>query len=278
MSVQKQSSETAQATLFLRALSCYEPDERIKGRDNFARLFLPDERRTKIGNENYRRAAFQKIKMGTYNYVIARTAWFDRVFTEALENETPQIVILGAGYDARAYRYKDINRSTIIFEVDALYTQEEKKNILRMNNIDTNDVRFVTADFETDDLTEILSGNGFDETKRSLFLWEGVTLYLTREAVSNTLTSVASVSEAGSMLALDYLNFDTADGKYVKRDEIIQFGMNKAEMAEFAGKYGFTAVENLDPYEIEGKFLLRSNGEPFGDTNRTMNFIKLRRD
>ena len=67
-------------------------------------------------------------------YFLARTAYFDHVFKSACEENIPQIVFLGAGYDTRACRYKDIIKSTRIFELDILPTQQHKKEILHKNN------------------------------------------------------------------------------------------------------------------------------------------------
>ena len=275
MGIQKQSSETARATLFLRALSCYEPDERIRGRDYLAKLFLPAERRTRLDHEAYRRVARERVKTGTYYYVIARTSYFDQIFLDGLKNAIPQIVILGAGYDSRAYRYENSLGDTKILEIDASYTQKDKIALLRQNHIGFHHVRFVPIDFEQDGLAETLLQNGFDGQKRSLFLWEGVTLYLTRDAMRRTLGSIASISADQSLLAFDYLNFDPGDRQIVKKDEVIQVGMNGDEMAALAGEYGFSAEENLNPYEIERKYLTGINGEIIGETNRSMNFIKL---
>jgi len=275
MSIQKQSSETALGTLFLRALSCYEPDERIRGQDHLAKLFLPAERKIKLDYEAYRSVALRRVKAGVYYYVIARTAYFDQIFLDGLKNAVPQILILGAGYDSRAYRYENLFGDTKIFEIDASYTQKDKIALLRQNHIDFHHVRFVPIDFEKDDLAKTLLQNGFEEQKRSLFLWEGVTLYLTREAMRRTLGSIASVAKDQSVLAFDYLNFDPGENQIIKKDEVIQVGMNEDEMAALAGEYGFSAEENLNPHEIEKKYLTGLNGEIIGETNQAMNFIKL---
>lgn len=55
---------------------------------------------------------------GSYEYFIARTAFFDAAVRRALDENVPQIVLLGAGYDSRAYRFADRIRDTRIFELD----------------------------------------------------------------------------------------------------------------------------------------------------------------
>jgi len=276
MSIQKQTSETASGTLFLRALACYEPDERIRGEDCLAKLFLPEERRAALESETGRAKAMEKIDRRMYHYIIARTKYFDRLLEDGLKNKIPQVVILGAGYDSRAYRYRNLIGGAGVFEVDAPYTQGTKVGVLSRNDIGYDHVRFVPVDFEKDDLAEALLKSGFDGNRPALFLWEGVTLYLTQDAIISTLAHIASVSGGGCVLAFDYLNFQP-DSKIRKRDELIQYGMEKDEMAAAVCRCGFSVVENLDPVEIEKKFLARGDGQLFGETKRTMNFIKAKR-
>ena len=161
-----------------------------------------------------------------------------------------------------------------VFEVDAPHTQKEKIGVLRDNNIDTRHVRFVPVDLETDDLAEALVNSGFDKERRSLFLWEGVTLYLTPEAVMSTLSRIASVSCSGSVLAFDYLNSEPI-GTTVKKDEVVLYGMKKESMAEEVGRYGFTVTENFDPFERGGDLSLPDSWQIPENTGRVMNFIKL---
>jgi len=63
--------------------------------------------------------------------MIARTAWFDGLFLDALNNKIPQIVLLGAGYDSRGFRYAKYNSSTKVIELDTATTQNRKKKFSR---------------------------------------------------------------------------------------------------------------------------------------------------
>jgi len=130
----------------------------------------------------------------------ARQTFFDAVVDRYLAN-TPQFVILGAGFDTRAYRLpKDARVRS--FEVDAPKTQGAKRELLSKAGIDTRGVTFVSADFETEDWLTRLVEAGFDTGKPCLFLWEGVMIYLNREAVETTLRKIASTA-AGSVVAFD---------------------------------------------------------------------------
>jgi methyltransferase (TIGR00027 family) len=113
-----------------------------------------------------------------------------------------QFVMLGAGFDTRAFRLpKDVGVRS--FEVDAPKTQAIKREMLEKASIDTNRVTFVAADFEQEDWLARLVAAGFDANKPALFLWEGVIVYLDREAVEDTLRKIASTAK-GSVVAFDY--------------------------------------------------------------------------
>ena len=276
MNIQNKSSVTALGTAFFRALSCYENDDKIKGHDDLAKLFLSTEIREKLNDKAYRYITSQSIKKTTYAYIIARTDYFDELFASALKNHIPQIVNLGTGYDSRAYRYKCLMNSTKIFEVDSSSTQIKKIHILNQNIIDHSHVTFVPIDFERDDLEQMLLKSGFDKRQKSLFILEGVTPYLTFEAFCSMLNSIKSISHHEDILAFDYINCKPNKKLILNEGEIIQFGMIKEEMTSFINNQGFSVLENLVPFEIESRYLFCSNGELFSKTDGTMNLLMLR--
>jgi methyltransferase (TIGR00027 family) len=131
----------------------------------------------------------------------ARTAFFDSVVERHLA-EIDQLVILGAGFDTRAFRSPDDPRIRA-FEVDAPRTQAVKRDVLEQSGIDSSKVTFVAADFETEDWLARLVAAGFDPSRPAVFLWEGVTMYLERAAVEATLRKIASTAKE-SVVAFDY--------------------------------------------------------------------------
>jgi methyltransferase (TIGR00027 family) len=278
MDERKSASETAEVTVLIRALACFEEDEKIRGRDSLARLFLPEERRKKLLSGSYRQAVKERIaakRAGIYEYVVARTAYFDEIFENALKDGAPQIVSLGAGYDSRAWRSRAPHgsKNAKIFEVDAPLTQERKVFALKANNIDCGGVVFVPADFEKDDLFRQLAGGGYDAGQRTFFLWEGVTPYLSPEAVDATLRAITQNSNG--ILAFDYLNAPPgSENEIIRGDERILFGMNKARIEPYLRNLGYEILENLDPGEISARYLTRADGKPFGEIRKTMNFMK----
>nr|MBX2801432.1 class I SAM-dependent methyltransferase [Myxococcales bacterium] len=91
----------------------------------------------------------------------------------------------------------------IFFEVDQQTVQDHKRSALAQAGIDTTDTRFVVVDFSEDDLFEKLVSAGYDPTVETIFLWEGVTLYLSEEAVRHTMGLVRANAAPGSVLLAD---------------------------------------------------------------------------
>jgi methyltransferase (TIGR00027 family) len=140
----------------------------------------------------------------------ARVAFFDTAVDRYLA-DLAQFVILGAGFDTRAFRLpKDARVRS--FEVDAPKTQAIKREILEKVGIDSTAVTFVAADFEKEDWLTRLVDAGFDPGKPALFLWEGVMMYLDREAVEATLRKIASTAK-GSVVAFDYFTTEPLESQ-----------------------------------------------------------------
>lgn len=138
----------------------------------------------------------------------ARIGFFDAVVDQYLP-EVAQFVILGAGFDTRDYRLPADTRARV-FEVDSAKTQMIKRETLKKAGIDSSGVTFVPADFEQQDWFAGLTAAGFDPGEPTLFLWEGVTMYLDRAAVEDTLHTIASTAP-GSVVAFDYFTTEALE-------------------------------------------------------------------
>ena len=117
-----------------------------------------------------------------------------------------QFVILGAGFDTRAFRLPRPGQIRC-FEVDLPQTQASKRQLLHKAGIDSTFVTLVAADFETEDWLARLVEAGFDPNQPAVFLWEGVIMYLDRQAVESTLRKIATTAK-GSVLVFDYFTIE----------------------------------------------------------------------
>jgi len=143
----------------------------------------------------------------------SRTAFFD----DALENaqgDVQQVVILGSGWDTRAYEALR-GWPNAIFEVDLPATLEAKINALDNAGIDRTHVTYVATDFDQTNWLAALQADGFDPDLRTFILWEGVTMYVSEDAIRATLTDVAGLAP-GSRIAFDYFSreFINGEGRY----------------------------------------------------------------
>lgn len=273
------TSKTAMMAAAHRHLSLFESNPGFSTQDTLAKIFLPKAWRFMMGFAWFRRYLHKKLHHrvpGTYPYVIARTKCFDEQFLSALQTDLPQIVILGAGYDTRAIRYQAQNRGSTIFELDRAELLKNKQTILKKNHIDIpENLTFCPIDFADDDLANVLDQAGFNSTFKTLFMWEGVSYYLTPAAVSNTLSIIKKHACVGSKLLFDYFYQALIDGHHndygakeietAVREvgEPFQFGIEPEKLASFLASFGFEIRSRYTPAELE-KHYLTSHGELLG--------------
>lgn len=133
-----------------------------------------------------------------------RTAAIDDAVGRAVGQGTRQLVLLGAGLDARAWRMPSLGEVTV-FELDHPDTQAFKREGTQGLRPLAREVRFCSIDFERQTIPEALGEHDFDPKAPSVWVWEGVTMYLSLEAIDATLDAVAELAAPGSRLAMTYL-------------------------------------------------------------------------
>ena len=127
-----------------------------------------------------------------------RSHFLDCSISEAFsrtENPIKQFVILGSGWDTRCYDLPK-NSDVKCFEVDMPPTLNVKKDALIKSGIKSTHVTFVETDFNQESWLDSLLTSGFDQRKTTYILWEGVTMYLTNEAVNSTLALFSELPKA----------------------------------------------------------------------------------
>lgn len=145
------------------------------------------------------------ISAGLTLHVALRTRAIDEALGQSVAAGVKQIVLLGAGFDGRAYRLPEL-AGTRVFEVDHPNTQRDKQERLARAKLQSYaNISFVAVDFEKDSLEKSLPAAGFVSSERSFWIWEGVTAYLTHDAIRATLEAIARSSAPGSRVAMTYV-------------------------------------------------------------------------
>lgn len=262
-SVENQPSESAMTVAFCRALAAKDERKEIRGPDYLAEIFLSEDRRRPLKDRASREWVIQKLATPElYHYFIARTAYLDQVFTRSLQENIPQIVILGAGYDTRSYRYRSLIQDSRIFELDIQPTQKRKKDLLEQAAIPIpKNLVFVPINFNTDAIEAVLEKAGFNKGQKTLFTWEGVTYYLSAIAIDKTLESVRRLSPAGSTIAFDYMT-QAVPSTYA--GEPFQFWLPTTKIEAFLADRDLAIIEHLLPADLEMRYLRLHDGSPVG--------------
>jgi methyltransferase (TIGR00027 family) len=201
------------------------------------------------------RAALRAMSLGMVDHVNLRTTAIDRAVVEGAESGIDQLVILGAGLDARAWRMLELTEVDVL-EVDHPATQAGKRAHLGTFAPESRSVAFVDVDFERQRLGERLAACDHDAARRTFWIWEGVTPYLNHDAIESTLADVAARSHAGSVVAMTYAVPELVPGggplRAITRlafralGEPIRGAMTPSDAAARLSAVGFDVVSDTD--------------------------------
>jgi methyltransferase (TIGR00027 family) len=199
---------------------------------------------------------------------VARTRLIDDLVGDALAAGVEQVLLLGAGYDSRPYRLPAMAAARV-FEVDHPATQTSKHRLIRdhVRPGERTHVRFVPVDLIHDDLAAALRRAGFADRARTVVVWEGVTNYLTGDAVDTTLRHVAELTAGGGRLIFTYVDRAALDGSggfsgveewhaAVRRHgEPWTFGFDPGELPQYLARRGMTLTLDMSTRDAAARYL-----------------------
>jgi methyltransferase (TIGR00027 family) len=202
----------------------------------------------------------QRSAMGTSGMLLCRTRFIDEALILALQAHCQQVVCMGAGYDTRAYRISGIETARV-FELDLPISQQLKRNHFQkvLGSLPKH-VTFVPIDFNRQSISLELPAAGFDSDHKAFFIWEGVTQYITAEAVDDTLKFVSG-SAPGSQVAFTYIERGIVDGSARSADDqrIMSrverrgmpwiFGLESSELDAWLARRGLKLSDQADASE-----------------------------
>ncbi|HIG39835.1 MAG: class I SAM-dependent methyltransferase [bacterium] len=276
-SIEQRHSETALFATICRAVAAL--DAKSETKDFLAINFLPAKVRFFIKFDWVRKnfkAKNQKMTPGAYEYLIARTAYFDERFKAGLKN-VPQIVLLGSGYDTRTYRFANLNNSTKIYELDAPTTQERKLKHLHKAKIDVPDnVTMIPINFNKGSIVEALKNQGYNDATSTLILWEGVSMYLEPKAVEAILDFVSGSDK--NTIVFDYITTvteDNIDSLYGVKDfmetwikhregEPFRFSVEEQTIERLLNQHGLKLIDSMDSIDMHNAYLSKEHDQITG--------------
>jgi len=202
-------ADTAYAIAAIRAEEGKRPARERLFEDPYAGIFLAAGEHAREGIDRFLGLPFFR------DAIRLRTRFIDDFVREGLDRGVRDIVLLGAGFDARALRMREIaERQATVYEVDFAEQLANKRALLDAAGVARPSwLKDVACDFKDPEfgaaLEAGLEAQGFRRDAGALFVWEGVVAYLDDEAIDRTLRFVAQTGGKGSCIV-----FEGAPGRF----------------------------------------------------------------
>ena len=252
-----------------RALEHLKPVGQRVVDDPYAHVFLSRASRTALAawSGSLTGRALRQLGTACTTYVPLRHRFIDDHLSSALDRGAEQVVLLGAGYDTRAYRFAEQLAGRPVYEVDLAAISRAKAATIAKNSelFPVTNAVAVEIDFETQSLDATLAEAGFTIGAQTFFTWEGVPMYLTRAAVKATLDAVWSISGQGSAIAHDmwHLVDDPGPMGSARRlapnalsfvGEPVTFSIHPEEIDHFLGRHGFRITDLALARDLQDRY------------------------
>ncbi len=228
----------------LRANETHLPENERVFQDPYAEYFFPDEIRELFQDSNRVKAELQKYEQmmpGVNGAIVARIKFIDECLIDLMANGLKQVVIIGAGYDTRSYRLPGVRENLKVFEVDHPDTQAVKtEKIKSIFGMLPNHIFYVPIVFGKESLSDKLSGYGYNKGLKTLFIIEGLLMYIPPPAVENLLAFITKDSGPESAIVADYFDTTVVEGTSPLKEAIVlrQFVENEGTSLKFGIQAG----------------------------------------
>lgn len=261
------ASRTAEVAAAARVTESMRPEGKRVCYDPYAKEFLGlmfGTLRRSLLLSRFALWCVERVMPGLPSEAIGRTKYIDDRLRKCIDDGIEQLVILAAGYDARAHRMDELKGKVRVFELDFPATQQAKiAKVKKIFGHLPDNVVYVPIRFGAETLDEALSQTAYDRDLKTAFIWEGVTYYLTMKAVDDTLAFVVNNSGEGSSIIFDYALKSALDGTCEVRrvnwllkawkliggrvtSENFTFGIEEGTIGQFLAERGFSEIENID--------------------------------
>ena len=273
------AAKTGINPIALIAIEQYYPEKQRIVEDGMAYYMLPAGSRifVKLMKPNWVRnwmiSQSEKSLPGIWGGMLCRKRYVDDKLIESVDH-IEAVINLGAGFDTRAYRLPALS-GLPIWEVDQLEIIDSKRaRLLKTLRAIPSNIKLVPIDFDNEDLSLVLASHCYPDGKRTFFIWEAVTQYLTEAGIRSTFNFLAK-APAGSRLIFTYVRKDFLDGRNIYESEkfykdfvlkkIFIFGMEPELLPAFIREYGWKLIENIGYDELAPKYI-KPTGRPLAST------------
>jgi len=266
-------SSTAYGVAFLRAAENLLPKDKRLFEDPYSERILPPLYKFFVtimrlpGILTFLMNMIEKSTPGVVGGIICRTRYIDDLLINAIKEGIETVVNLGAGMDTRAFRIPGIENIKY-FELDSPEILKVKSSNInkKIGELPSN-VTFVPVDFNSQDPGEELKKAGYNLSSKTFFIWEGVTQYIPKEAIDNTLKYVAQ-SHTGSKIVFTYVLESFINGSYIPdglntlyktvlkgKHPLWVYGFNPAEIHEYLAQYSLHLIEDVGHEEFIERYI-----------------------
>jgi len=254
----------------LRANETHLPENERVFQDPYAEYFFPDESRKLFQDPRRVKAELEKYEQmmpGVNGAIVARIKFIDECVTDLIEKGLEQLVVIGAGYDTRPYRIQEVKENLKVFEVDHPATQAVKiEKIKEIFGGLPNHVTYVPLIFGKHSLGEKLMAFGYNKELKTLFIIEGLLMYIPSSAVEGLFAFIIKASGPESSIVADYFDTTVVEGKSPLKEAIVlrqfvenegsslKFGIQAGKGEEFFKQRGFRQVSCASATTLKDKF------------------------
>lgn len=213
----------------------------------------------------------EKDHPGEFGWILCRTRYIDDVLKDSItKKEIETVVNLGAGMDCRANYIPGVENMRY-FEVDHPSVIKRKRAKLKkiLGKL-PHHIIFIPIDFEKQSLDAELKGSGYNLSSKTLFIWEGVTQYISKEANDNTLKYVAQAAP-GSHIVFTYVLKSFIDGKeiyegtegtykqFCEKNPLWIYGLDPADIGDYLSNYSLSLIEDIGSDEVKERYMKSVN-------------------
>jgi methyltransferase (TIGR00027 family) len=290
---EREISRTAIWVAAARAIGAREPDPTVRNPDRLAERLLGDPAKLGLDHpvvdalrSSYEEAMRDMETAGLVRAMTERTRFIDEALERAIRAGATQVLIPGAGFDSHAYRCRELLARVAVFEVDRPATLAFKqRRVAEALGTPPAHLTYVPLDLEHDELPVALARHGYDVSRRTFVILEGVTMYVPEEELRALFRFVAS-HPPGSGIVFDFATRTMVDGiKHIDlaavppmarpslerfldliKDEPWLFGFPVGGEEQFLAELGLSLREvlTIGSEEAARRYLTRADGTTLG--------------